>query len=81
MENPKAAINAPCGHYSVNRKNEPKLEYPSVFCGLDCDYCGWNPKEQERRLKEGRWVEFNQRVNIETEEIMEVPNGAKKLVF
>ena len=57
--NEKALMGAPCGMTFRDRDDKLKIEYPSVDCSLDCKYCGWNPKEVERRMATGKVVEKN----------------------
>lgn len=59
MMDTKAFLKAPCGYLGVNRKGEPERKYPGVDCYYDCDSCGWNPKEAERRMKTGKWITNN----------------------
>ena len=47
----KAAMNAPCAH-----KGEKRTEFPTVDCDFDCGNCDWNPREHERRLTEGEFI-------------------------
>ncbi len=48
----KYLVNAPCVVIGENKEKS----VPCVDCLWNCEYCGWNPRERERRLKEGRWV-------------------------
>ena len=47
----KFLVNAPCVELHGQKKSAPMVD-----CMWDCENCGWNPKEKERRLKEGRFV-------------------------
>ncbi len=53
-EKAKRNILGECGYISSKSK---KMIYPDVFCDKACQRCAWNPKEKERRLKQGHWVE------------------------
>lgn len=48
--NVKAKLNAPCRYIDEDGKER----YPAVDCAYVCESCGWNPAEQERRMKQGR---------------------------
>lgn len=53
-EKPKADKGAPCVFFSWNEKKRATMAYhPAVSCNMNCDSCGFNPKEQERRLSTG----------------------------
>lgn len=80
MQNTKAQTNAPCG-YLTTVDGESKTGYPDIACSRKCESCGWNPKEQARRLASGRWGEIGVRLNIESGEIVKVPEGTRKLFF
>lgn len=51
-EGMKFLINAPCATVIGHRVKSA----PTVDCEWDCSNCGWNPKEKERRLKEGTFI-------------------------
>lgn len=51
-ENNVAVRDLPCAYYSMRKR---RLEKPVVDCRSDCNYCGWNPKEIQRRITEGGW--------------------------
>lgn len=78
MLNAKALIDAPCGYIG----DRGKMEYPSIICGEEgCDTCGWNPKEQARRLATGVMKPIKQRINMETEEPIVFTEPVERLVF
>ena len=53
MKNPKQG--KPCGFIYENDGKEIADSYPAISCSYVCERCGWNPKEQKRRLEEGRF--------------------------
>ena len=55
----------PCT-YLVHEGGKVKLKNPAVDCKKQCRYCGFNPKEQARRMTEGHFV---------------VKNGVRTLTF
>lgn len=65
MSWPKKPPLAVC-RFLLDEDGKEKLIAPGVNCSLNCDTCGWNPEEQERRLTQGR---------------METNDGITKLVF
>lgn len=78
----KIRINAPCAYIvRDDEKHTEKTEYPGVNCKHLCDTCGWNPKEQQRRLEKGKFVNIESRINACTGEIIPVPKGTKSLHF
>lgn len=78
----KRAINAPCGFEEWDeRKRRTDIRYPSVDCDHFCQMCGWNPKEQERRLKTGKFVPRKTRRNSTNMEIVRLPKGTQTLRF
>ena len=51
---------APCLYLRFNeRKQKDELIYPSVNCDHDCEHCGWNPDEHERRIRTGKCIVRN----------------------
>ena len=54
----KVERNCPClfSEYDMIRKRWNIIP-PAVDCSFDCSGCGWNIEEQQRRLKDGEWVE------------------------
>lgn len=52
-ESMKIAINAPCVETIQSRSGCEVLRAPEVTCEWDCEHCGWNPREKQRRLKTG----------------------------
>ena len=50
----RAEKGAPCVFFEWDeKKQETKAYHPAVSCDMNCASCGFNPKEQERRLKTG----------------------------
>ena len=81
-EDTKRVIKAPCVYFEVNmRKGSCDNAYPSVQCIYQCDSCGWNPKEKERRMKTGKWKQAGVRENPETGEIVFLSENVKQLCF
>ena len=52
IDKEKIKMNAPCGVYG---------DYPDILCAYKCVGCGFNPKEQRRRVKTGSFatIEYN----------------------
>ena len=51
----RMTMNAPCGVEMWDTyEREFRTEYPAVRCEYKCDFCGFNPNEQTRRLTEGK---------------------------
>ncbi len=48
--------NKPCIFYGEGENGKYGHMKPAVNCTKNCVTCGWNPLEQERRLKEGHFV-------------------------
>lgn len=47
----------PCSRMAWNEvKQRDEMQRASVICNYRCDFCGFNPKEQKRRMREGRFV-------------------------
>ena len=44
----------PCKTYLPNEKGGLTWSKPKIMCAKKCASCGWNPEEQERRLKTGK---------------------------
>lgn len=54
----------PCLAMVWNEKKQcDELCAPAVDCGMDCDTCGFNPYEAERRFQEGH---YEQRGKVRT---------------
>lgn len=81
MIDDKTGLKAPCGYPGMNRQGQRITKYAEVNCGHNCEKCGWNPKEQKRRLETGYWIKTNTRVNAETGETIELTKSVKKLIF
>ncbi|HJJ80007.1 MAG TPA: hypothetical protein O0X74_04455 [Methanocorpusculum sp.] len=63
----KMAIQAPCAIAVFDKKKKKEvIVFPSVDCGYNCETCGWNPCEKERRLRDGVWQPVHMRINPET---------------
>ena len=47
----------PCVYLSYN-KDKARWEEtaPAIDCGFRCEGCGFDPKEQKRRMETGGWV-------------------------
>lgn len=41
----KSTVMAPCMYID----KDAKKTFPAVNCGYNCDSCGWNPAEAQRR--------------------------------
>lgn len=56
----RVLIKAPC----VKERDGQKFA-PSVDCDWNCDACAWNPREHNRRMMEGQFINgtlhFNRR--------------------
>jgi len=74
-------IDAPCWFLETDQRGNVTTNYPLVNCDYRCSSCGWNPKEQKRRLQQGEFVKANIRTMSETGELVLLPKGTKKLVF
>jgi len=73
---------AACGYLKKDKKTgKVDRNFPCVDCSFQCKSCGWNPKEQKRRLEEGRFEPALTRRNSETEQEIPLPVGTKRLVF
>ena len=48
--------NKTCIFEGVEENGKKATMKPAVNCNKKCESCGWNPEEQARRLKEGRFV-------------------------
>lgn len=48
----KFEIQAPC----VFADDKGKPDAPEIDCLWQCKFCGWNTKEQQRRMREGKWI-------------------------
>lgn len=47
----------PCSRMAWNEvKQRDELQRAAVICNFRCGSCGFNPQEQKRRLREGRFV-------------------------
>ena len=81
----KAEKRAPCGYQKPDRKGEMQTHYPAINCGLECDSCGWNPTEKERRFATGEMLPAEKRMgyDVDKECVVEfkLPEGTKRLVF
>ena len=52
----KQEIDAPCGTpYWNDKHGKTEKSFPNVACGYNCNDCGWNPAERERRMTEGEF--------------------------
>lgn len=81
----KAEKKAPCGYQKPDRKGQMQTHYPAVDCTCDCDGCGWNPAEKERRFATGEMLPAEKRIGYDVDKgcLVEVklPEGTKQLVF
>lgn len=57
----KRKLAAPCGHLDGAKKH---TIYPQVYCGFDCERCGWNPDEKKRRLETGEMKPVKEKENL-----------------
>ena len=73
-------MNVPCA-FTVFRRGKMKKARPAVDCREFCDYCGFNPQEQERRMRGGRFREVGHRFNAETGKLVMLKPGTRQLVF
>ncbi len=49
----------PCAKTYRKPDGQLGIDRPAVDCESDpCEQCGWNPRERERRMKTGHWVEL-----------------------
>ena len=72
----------PCNYKTIDRQTgKQKTVAPPVNCSEFCEFCGWNPEDLKRRLREGTWREAKTRLNYETGQIEVLPRGTKRLVF
>ena len=55
IKNPKEG--KPCQFlYQHETRKKDFFSYPGLACDLSCKTCGFNPEEQERRVKTGKFV-------------------------
>ena len=73
-------MNVPCV-FTVFRRGKMKKARPAVICDEFCDFCGFNPKEQARRLRCGRFREVAHKFNAETGKLVMLKPGTRQLVF
>ena len=74
-------IDAPCWFQAKDAEGNIVTAYPPISCNRNCDSCGWNPKEQKRRIETGQFVNLNIRKIAETGEFVALPRGTRHLVF
>ena len=57
IEDVKRRRNVPCLFLKkrFNAKSD-ELYPPAVDCSMDCEGCGFDPSEKQRRLETGKWV-------------------------
>lgn len=78
----KRRIGAPCVFYEIDEKKEKmSVCYPTVNCNHQCEHCGWNPKEREFRMREGKLVNKSFRLSSVDGKIINLPSGVKTLSF
>ena len=73
-------LSVPCT-FSVFKNGKEKRIRPAVNCAEFCDFCGFNPKEAQRRMETGRFCEVDHRFNVETGKLMTLAPGTVHLVF
>lgn len=77
----KMAIQAPCAIAVYDKKKKKEvIVFPSVDCEYNCETCGWNPCEKERRLRDGVWQPVYMRTNLETGKRVQLI-GVEQLCF
>ena len=74
----KIVNDCPC-LFTVWNKEKARWDItaPQVDCGFRCDSCDWNPREHERRMREGEWVELmdgTRRLVFRSKEVMDAAN-------
>lgn len=83
VENVYQGSITPCAVRSEDKNGNVK--YSPIMelgrCGRKCGSCGFNPEEQKRRLREGRFDPITRRRNQETGELIWLPEGVRRLVF
>lgn len=73
-----------CARYELDRHGVMKKHLAPIECDKKCAGCGWNPKEQARRLATGEFKPVHTRRGWSEEEgwhDVVLPEGTRQLVF
>lgn len=74
-----------CARIETDKLGVSRKYIAGVNCAKNCDSCGWNPREQKRRLETGEFKPVHTRRgwDEDTGTAVEVtlPEGTRQLVF